>query len=101
MAIDIVPSAPINSNVRDNEQKKFAENANGNVVVRTEDESVSALFTGSLLQGIKFDNGSVSYPDNVTEVFTYRLAAVVVATVTLVYTSAGKSRLSTFAVVTP
>lgn len=50
MAIDIVPSNPITENTRDNEQKKFAENQFGKVVVRVEDESAAAILNAILLQ---------------------------------------------------
>lgn len=104
MAIDIVAPIPITENTRDNEQKKFAENLNGKVVVRVEDEAAQGFFTGSLLQGVVFDYGSVAYPSSTTEVYTYRNGGVsgpVVAIITIIYTSASKQNLSTFEVVKP
>lgn len=104
MAIDIVAPNPITENTRDNEQKKFAENLNGKVVVRVEDEAAQTFYSGSLLQGVVYDYGSVAYPNSTTEVYTFRSggpSGAVVATVTLVYTSGSKQFLSTFQVVKP
>lgn len=100
MATDIDPKRV----TKDLENEKFATNANGKTVVRVEDEAAASRIPGGLLSGIVFDYGSVAYPDGVTEVFTFReggSGGVVVATVTVTYTSAAKNRLSTFEVVTP
>lgn len=98
--IDHTPTAQ----TQDNESRKFAQNANGKTIVRVEDESLVSLLPGGLLQGIAYDYGSVAYPNSTTEVFTFRTGGSggsITATVTITYTSAGKSRLSTFEVVTP
>lgn len=84
------------------ENEKFALNGNGKVVVRVEDETAAA--TGSLLQGIQYDAGSVAYPNNTTEVysfFTGGLAGTLVATITLTYNASDKAELNTFAVSLP
>lgn len=42
-----------------------------------------------------FDKITASYPDAVTEVFTYTKSAVTVATVTVVYTTSAKTLINT------
>jgi hypothetical protein len=45
--------------------------------------------------GVNYDQIIATYPNPVTEVYTYQLAAVTVATVTVVYTDSTKANLST------
>lgn len=54
----------------------------------------------SQLVNVVYDAGTVDYPDNVTEVYKFRVGGMtgtVVQTITLVYTSANKSRLAGWA----
>lgn len=103
MATDIpgIDSTKDSVSTLDNERRKFAKNENNKVVVRVEDEAAISRLSGGLLAGISYDAGSVAYPNNQTEVYTFTLQAVTVATVTLVYTNNSKNELSTFQVVTP
>lgn len=41
-----------------------------------------------------YDSATVTYPNAVTEVYTYSKAATVIKTVTITYTSAAKSNIS-------
>lgn len=53
---------------------------------------------GSFLQGISFDALSATYPNALTEIYEYYdggLAGTLVATVTVVYTDATKTAVST------
>lgn len=43
-----------------------------------------------------FDSFAVTYPDTVTEVYTYKKLDITVATVTIVYTDATKANLLSF-----
>lgn len=45
---------------------------------------------GNILEGIQFDEIQATYPDAVTEVYTYSLATVQQAILTVVYTDATK-----------
>lgn len=45
--------------------------------------------------GVNYDQIIATYPNPVTEIYTYQLAAVTVATVTVVYTDSTKANLST------
>lgn len=54
--------------------------------------------SGGTLVTEKFDYVAASYPDTITEVYTYKnggASGTVVATVTLVYTNSTKANLST------
>lgn len=91
MATDITPkrhTLPL-------ENEKFATNANGKTVVRTEDESLEGI--GGLLNGIKYDAVSVAYPNTTTETYTFYeggLGGTLKATITLIYTNSSKTNLS-------
>lgn len=66
------------------------------------DETLQKLVSGSLLQGVQFDSGSVAYPNSLTEVYSLfenGLNGTLKATITLVYTNTSKHFLSTFEVV--
>ena len=63
------------------------------------DETGKLLNLGGLIK-TSYDYVSVSYPDGVTEVYSFRLGGVsgkLVATITLVYTDSTKANLSTVA----
>lgn len=90
----------IPGNIKDREYQKFTETASGDTAVRI----VGDIATGSLLNGISYDFGSVAYPNTTTEVFTLKIggsSGATVATVTLIYTDNSKENLSSFEVVTP
>lgn len=54
---------------------------------------VAGSFGGSLIAGLDFDEVQATYPDSITEVYTFKNATVTVATVTLVYTDSCKDKL--------
>lgn len=71
------------------EQDKFAETTDGKTSIR-----VSTI--GDLLSGINYDSVKPTYPDTVTEIYSYYkggLTGTLVATVTVVYTDASKAVL--------
>ena len=49
--------------------------------------------SGSILDGISWDEVQASYPNAVTEVYEFYLTAALVATVTVVYTNSSKQLL--------
>ena len=78
-------------NIQDRELQKFFESGDGNTTVRV--GTVEGL-----LSGISYDYLSASYPDQTTEIFTYKLGGsggTTVATVTIVYTDSTKENIST------
>lgn len=88
MAIDIDPCRE----TKKLENEKFATNSDGKTIVRVEDESL-----GGLLRGVIYDAVSVAYPLATTEVYSFfngGLGGTLVATITLVYTNASKSDLT-------
>lgn len=90
--------------IQDRNYAKFVETASGETAVRVLDDHVKSGLSGSLLQGVVYDYGSVAYPVNTTEVYTFRnggASGTIVATITLIYTSSSKQNLSTFEVVKP
>jgi len=48
--------------------------------------------SGSIV-GVNYDQILATYPDPTTEVYTYKLALVTVATVTVIYTDSSKANL--------
>jgi hypothetical protein len=80
----------------DNEKNSFVL-VDGEVARR-----VTPTGTGNLLEGVIWDHISFTYPDTVTEIFTYKLGGsggTTAATVTAVYTDADKNFLLTIDVV--
>jgi hypothetical protein len=72
------------------EQLKFAF-SNNQVVVRT-------ISLDSISGGVAYDYLKVTYPDSLTEVFTYKLGGVggtTVLTITVVYTTVDKDFVDT------
>ena len=51
-------------------------------------------YVSSPTQPIDYDQGTVGYPDAVTEVYTYLKASVVVKTITITYTTSAKTAIS-------
>lgn len=75
----------------DYENRKFLIDDNGEVYV-----AVVAASLDGLLAGVIYDAGTVTRPDNVTEVYAFRqggVAGTIVTTVTLIYTNGGKDDL--------
>jgi len=70
----------------DYENFKFGGTGPDNAYVKTFDQ-------GGFLSGVEYDNIAATYPDTVTEVYTYKLVAVTVATITVIYTDASKKYL--------
>lgn len=58
--------------------------------------SLHVLNMASLLGSTRYDSGTVSYPNNTTEIYQFRLGGItgpIQATVTLVYADASKNNL--------
>ena len=51
------------------------------------------LIGGDLVMGTDFDTIDVTYPTSTTELYTYKLAAATVRTVTVTYTTSAKEIL--------
>ena len=80
----------ITTSVSDNEIYKFVNTGSGEVAVRT-----SSI--GDLLAGVVYDSIVASYPTSSSEVYSYKTGGVsgtTVATITVVYTDATKSVLT-------
>jgi len=82
--------------VKDLELKKFVESPpdSSDTAVRVKISGGS----GSLISGIEYDSISVTYPNALTEIFSYYingLTGTLVATVTVGYTDATKEDIST------
>ena len=73
----------------DREYQKFFETNDGKTAVRIGG-------TGTLVEGLKYDSISATYPDTTTEVYRYYeggLAGTLVGTVTVVYNSSTKNEI--------
>ena len=77
----------MSDNRGDREYQKFVETNSGDAAVR-----VSSI--GEMLSGISYDSITASYPTTSSEVYTYTLSSVTVATITVVYTTATKDVLT-------
>lgn len=77
----------MSDNRGDREYQKFVQTNSGDAAVR-----VSSI--GEMLSGISYDSITASYPTTSSEVYTYTLASVTVATITVVYTTAIKDVLT-------
>lgn len=53
------------------------------------------VYTKELVQGIDYDLITATYPDTITEIYTYTLSAVTILVVTVVYASASKKDILT------
>ena len=76
---------------KDREHKKFSESSSGKIAV-----NVIPLNSGSIIEGISYDYMFVDRPDNVTEIYTYRIggsAGQIQAVVKAVYTSGSEKYL--------
>lgn len=72
--------------------------------VTTHDKLDSVINNGSLLAGIAWDYVSATYPLTTTEVYEFKTGGsggTTVATITIVYTTAAKTDLSTVTRTTP
>jgi hypothetical protein len=70
----------------DREHKKFFETGDGKVGVRTGG-------SGTMLDGIVFDEIQAAYPTSTTEIYTYSLDGSQVAIVTVTYSNASKNQV--------
>ena len=52
------------------------------------------LANSELVSGIDYDEIAITYPTDTTEIYTYKLSAVSIRTVTLTYLASDKSQLS-------
>lgn len=85
--------------LQDREQAKFVESPDGSneTAVRTKvtnGEPIPVTITDGLLGGVTFDSIFATYPDSITEVYTYKLVANTVAVVTIAYTNTNKKYLA-------
>ena len=74
---------------RELENKKFFENSKGEVTVRVGGQ-------GTLLEGVQWDAVGATYPDALTEVYSFYsggLAGTLEATITVIYSNASKTDL--------
>lgn len=82
-------------NTKDNETRRFQPDSEGNSAVNVvSSDLVNSV--NSLLGSLKYDAGTVSYPNATTEIYQFRVGGVagtIVATVTLIYTTASKQDL--------
>ena len=86
------------TNVKDNEQRKFQADTDGNAAVNVISKDLMNAIN-PLLGSLKYDAGTVSYPNNTTEIYQFRVGGVagtIVATITLIYTSAAKQDLASW-----
>ncbi len=72
--------------ILDREYKKFKDGESGVAVNIAADGDSLPVETA----GIRWDTIITTFPDSITELFTYSLNSVVVQTVTVVYESASK-----------
>jgi len=80
---------PFSSSVIDRERDKFRQTTGGetSVLITLDNDSISGFAVP------KFDEFAVTYPIATQEVYTFKLATVTVAVVTLNYTDATKEFL--------
>ncbi len=73
---------------KDHENNKFFLDPNGDSVVRTGNQE-------GMLAGVKYDTIEATYPDTITEIFTYKLNGSSVAVIIITYTDNTKENIST------
>lgn len=80
---------PMPSSFRDRDQAKFrdATNNKSKIAVTIEGDT-------GLLEGVSYDEIQASYPDSVTEVYTFFFQSTQVALIEVTYTNASKQSLS-------
>lgn len=78
------------------EEKKLYKVSSDKVEMNVRDEDLLNAVLADLVLGRDYDNGVVTYPNTITEVYEFRQATTVIATVTLVYTDSTKEDLSTW-----
>lgn len=81
----------MSKNRNDREHSKFNETSSGKTAV-----NVIPLNSGSIIEGISYDYMYVDRPDNVTEIYTYRIGGPtgeIQAVVKAVYTSGSEKYL--------
>ena len=88
----------LKNTISSREYEKFEENADdGGTDVRVVLKSpveVEVSGGGNILSGIEYDEVQATYPTGTTEVYTYKLSTVTVAVVTVTYTDATKSNIT-------
>jgi hypothetical protein len=76
---------------KDREQQKFSESSSGKIAV-----NMIPLNSGSIIEGISYDYMFIERPDNVTEIYTYRIGGAsgqIQAVVKATYTSGSEKYL--------
>ena len=77
----------LSKSLLDRQRESHTLDSNGNTVVRVVNSD------SDLVIGVDYDTIDTTFPDSVTEVYTYTLSAVVVLQVQVTYTSAAKKTL--------
>lgn len=62
-------------------------------VFRVDSQGIQSTFSMNMLVQVKFDSIYPTYPDTVTEIYTYKQSGSTVAVVTVIYTDASKNNL--------
>lgn len=75
-------------NTKDNENRKFVDSP-----TRTDQSAVEVVNSGDYTPFGKFDEIFVTYPNNTTEIYTYRLLSTDIGTITITYTNNSKNNL--------
>ena len=89
MSLNLDSVAVLDANRGDLEQRKFVQDSEGNIALRT-------FSIGDLLSGISYDSITVAYPSDSVETYTYKTGGVsgtTVATITVTYVSSAKTQL--------
>jgi len=77
----------LSKSLLDRQRESHTLDSNGNTVVRVVNSD------SDLVIGVDYDTIDTTFPNSVTEVYTYTLSAVVVLQVQVTYTSAAKKTL--------
>ena len=77
----------LSKSLLDRQRESHTLDSNGNTVVRVVNSD------SDLVIGVDYDTIDTTFPDSVTEVYTYTLSAVVVLQVQVTYTSSAKKTL--------
>lgn len=88
-------------NKRDNEQRSFRADSNGDSARNIVSADLLAGLS-PLLGALKYDSGTVNYPNTLTEIYQFRQGGIVgtiVATITLIYLAENKKDLSSWSAV--
>ena len=77
----------LSKSLLDRQRESHTLDSNGNTVVRVVNSD------SDLVIGVDYDTIDTTFPNSVTEVYTYTLSAVVVLQVQVTYTSSAKKTL--------